>query len=218
VVVVIGLVLLASPRADAHFAASLYTYSASDCRASSFVDPINAIFWGGAAGVSNAAEQIEDHTLFSYGLEDGWIVNPAGGPQYFRDHGNCTSMDTDRADANVGPYSRFHIRLEGLSNHGGPGRMTIGDAHHEDYIAPFQGCGVLGGHAVDKGTKENPTPQGSGFDQGRRRLVKAFRKYGRHHEVSVVSAGNTDPRKQCDGDWAGSDGKVAFFNVGHQSQ
>ena len=82
------------------------------------------------------------------------------------------------------------------------GRTARGDAHHEDTIV-YPGC-----HAVDANG-----PDGSGFDQGRRRLRELFAAGG--HGWRSQFWGNTRSFRQCDGDYAGSDGYVVFLRVDH---
>lgn len=83
------------------------------------------------------------------------------------------------------------------------GWTTTGDAHHEDLVM-FPPCG----HAVDESG-----PEGSGFDQARDELRARFTVAG--HATSVVWWGNTQSFRQCDGDYAGSDGWAVFIEL-HQ--
>jgi hypothetical protein len=64
------------------------------------------------------------------------------------------------------------------------------------------------GHAVDSNG-----PGGSGFDQGRDELVRRFASAG--HPAERVWWGNTQSFKQCDGDYAASDGWVVLIEL-HQ--
>ena len=64
------------------------------------------------------------------------------------------------------------------------------------------------GHAVDANG-----PGGSGFDQGRDALEAAFVAAG--HVTSRAWWGNTQSLKQCDGDFAASDGWTLFVRL-HQ--
>ncbi len=158
------------------------------------VDPVNVVFKGwGTWG--RAAAQIEAHA--------GWTVT-SGSTLSFVDHGVCAAMHTQRAS---GHASRFHVRLRG--QHWDPvlGWTALAGAHHEDLVVyPFP-CG----HAVDANGSA-----GSGFDRGRDDLLRAFAGAG--HPVSMAWWGNTQSFKQCDGDWARSDGwtaVIALHQVSH---
>jgi hypothetical protein len=85
---------------------------------------------------------------------------------------------------------------------------TVGTPHHEDFVVP---CG----HAVDKGAvdrKNYRTRQGSGFDQGRRKIRQKVNN--RNHDIKIRYLGNTTSFKQCDGDYAGSNGNVLWVSMG----
>jgi hypothetical protein len=203
-----------APSAGAHFANP--RYSALD-NCSRPVDPISLVYYGDAAANFRVTQDLRRHT--------GWFdVGGDGGQRVPDGHGNCMVMWDALADHhNVPPSGRFHIRIwsgNGEANHKDEqGRYeTIGTPHHEDYhrpdvIPPIEGCGVRGGHAVDMGTKENPTREGSGFDQGRRRIRQ--RVNTRRHDVKLVYLGNTRAFRQCDGEDAGSNGNVLWVSIGN---
>ena len=89
----------------------------------------------------------------------------------------------------------------------GVGWVAVAGAHHEDLVLVPIPCG----HAVDSNG-----PSGSGFDQGRNELERRFATAG--HATSRVWWGNTQSFKQCDGDYAASDGWtviVALHQVNH---
>jgi hypothetical protein len=181
-------VALAGAPALAHFdATGRYTHRGCPGTAGNRSDPINVVFttWG---SWGRTASQIETHV--------GWTVT-SGSTQSFVDHGGCFQMHAQRAS---GQGSRFHVRIRG--QHWDPmlGWTATGDAHHEDLVLFPIPCG----HAVDASG-----PGGSGFDQGRDELVRRFTSAG--HSSFRVWWGNTQSCKQCDGDYAASDGWAAFI-------
>jgi hypothetical protein len=181
------------PPALAHFdMTSAYTYRSCPASTATRVDPINVVFttWG---TWGRAESQIRSHA--------GWTDNSGTG-QSFLDHGACFDMHTQRAS---GRGTRFHVRLRGQHADAALGWTTTGDAHHEDLVAFPAPCG----HAVDSNG-----PEGSGFDQGRDELERRFADAG--HDTYRVWWGNTQSFKQCDGDYAASDGWVVFIEL-HQA-
>jgi hypothetical protein len=189
--VVCSLASFAEP-ALAHFdAGTPYTYRSCPAEAASRVDPINVVFHGwGTWG--RAVSQIESHA--------GW-TSGSGTTQSFVDHGACRSLHAQRASS-LG--SRFHVRLRGLHPDGELGWTSLASAHHEDLVLFPLPCG----HAVDANG-----PGGSGFDQGRDELRDRFAASG--HAWHRVWWGNTQSFKQCDGDYAASDGWTLFVEL-HQ--
>ncbi len=178
--------LLATPAA-AHWDSGQYTHSSCAGAWWSRVDPVNVVFWD-VGTWDRAANHIVAHA--------GW-TNQEGSGQYFFDHGNCHYMTTQRAS---GRFTRSHIRLHPIHHDWEHGWTTVGDAHHEDFV-------WYCGHAVDaKG------PGGSGFDQGRNELVWRLSAGG--HAYYYAWWGNTQNFRQCDGDYAGSDGWSASIHIG----
>jgi hypothetical protein len=191
-----GLVLLVAAlgcagTAGAHFDSSVrFTQRSCPAAAHTRVDPINVVFHGwGTWG--RAVSQIETHA--------GWTAT-TGSQQHFVDHGRCQTQHAQRAS---GHASRFHVRLRGQHPDAALRWVATGDAHHEDLVL-FPPCG----HAVDE-----TGSRGSGFDQGRDELRARFAAAG--HASALVWWGNTQSFKQCDGDYAGSDGWTATIEL-HQ--
>lgn len=180
--------LLVFLPADAHFQTGEYTHKDSTCAGTweNRVDPINFVFYSNAYG-GRVKNNIEYHA--------GWY-DTSGSGQYFYSHGSCYFMKFERASG-CGWCSRYHIRVKGIPDYDSYwGWTAVGDAHHED--------AVYCGHAVDKNGSN-----GSGFDQGRRQLRQRFTDYSDPHLWwDVVDWVNTHDFKQCDGDYAGSDGRV----------
>jgi hypothetical protein len=183
-------------RADAHF--QTYEYTSKGCPLSDYsdVDPVNMVFWNKADNGTTQGN-IEYHT--------GW-GNHSGGTQYFSSHDVCGAMYAQIANGGVSE-SRFHIRIK-KTYHGDDtlGTTSRGDAHHEDFVL----CNDLKpGHAVDSNGD-----QGSGFDQGRKR-IRAYFDGDPGHPWYSKYWGNTRNFKQCDGDYAGSDGYTVFIKLPH---
>jgi hypothetical protein len=188
------LVVLAS-RADAglaHFdGGAPYTHGSCPAAFENRVDPVNVVFTGwGTWG--RAESQIESHA--------GWTA-ASGSLQSFVDHEACRPMHTQRAS---GEGTRLHVRLRGQHPDPALGWTAMGDAHHEDLVVFPVPCG----HAVDANG-----PGGSGFDRGRDELARSFESAG--HGSERVWWGNTQSFKQCDGDYAASDGWVVLIEL-HQ--
>lgn len=180
----------------AHFDSGLYSHRSSDCESRS--DPITIVFYkyGGADRANN-------HVRFHTGWGGG-----TGGGQHFASHGNC-SPGTRHAES--GTLTRFHIRMR-ATYHGDAtwGTTTTATPHHEDWVIT---CNYgFGGHAVDKGGVSQET-QWSGFDQGRKRIFEALYGKNGHTFAGSVNWGNTREFKQCDGDYAGSNGTVFWFRI-----
>ena len=193
VLVLAAAATLASAAAtSAHLDASgRYTHRACPGVASTRSDPVNVVFhaWG---TWGRAASQVESHA--------GW-PSTSGSNQLFLDHGGCSVQHAQRAS---GEGSRFHVRVRGQHWDPALGWAAAAAAHHEDLVLFPLPCG----HAVDANG-----PGGSGFDQGRDALEEAFAAAG--HATSRAWWGNTQSLKQCDGDFAASDGWTLFVRL-HQ--
>ncbi len=187
-----ALISLAGSPALAHLdTADRYTHSACPATAANRVDPINVVFttWG---TWGRAESQTISHA--------GWAAT-SGSTQVFSDHGGCAPLHAQRAS---GHGSRYHVRLRGQHPDPSLGWTAVAAAHHEDNVVFPLPCG----HAVDSNG-----PGGSGFDQGRDELERRFALAG--HPTSRVWWGNTQSFKQCDGDYAGSDGWTVVVEL-HQ--
>lgn len=175
-----------------HFdATDRYIHRTCPASAANRTDPVNVVFsaWG---TWGRAESQIEAHA--------GW-TSTFGSIQSFVDHGGCFSMHTQRAS---GLGSRFHVRVRGQHQDPTLGWVAAAGAHHEDLVLFPIPCG----HAVDSNGAG-----GSGFDQGRDELERRFAAAG--HAPSRMWWGNTQSFKQCDGDYAASDGWTVFIPL-HQ--
>jgi hypothetical protein len=189
-----GVVVLGSGASvgRAHFdTGAPYTHAGCPATFENRVDPINVVFTGwGTWG--RAESQIESHA--------GWTAT-SGTAHSFVDHDACRPLHSQRAS---GEGTRFHVRLRGQHPDAVLGWTAMGDAHHEDLVAFPVPCG----HAVDANGAE-----GSGFDQGRDELASRFASAG--HASHRVWWGNTQSFKQCDGDYAASDGWAVYIEL-HQ--
>jgi hypothetical protein len=186
-----ALMVVATP-AQAHFeATSTYTHRTCPAAPATRVDPINVVFhsWG---TWGRAVSQIEAHA----GWTETW-----GTTQFFVDHGTCRALHAQLAS---GSGSRFHVRVRGQHPDDVLGWTATAAVHHEDLVLFPIPCG----HAVDSNGS-----RGSGFDEGRDELRDRFAAGG--HAWYRMWWGNTQSFKQCDGDYAGSDGWTLFVEL-HQ--
>lgn len=175
-----------------HFdATDRYTHRACPATVLNRADPVNIVFtaWG---TWGRAASQIEAHAAWT---------STTGSSHSFVDHGSCFPMHAQRAS---GLGARFHVRVRGQHQDAASGWVAVAGAHHEDLVLVPIPCG----HAVDSNG-----PSGSGFDRGRNELERRFATAG--HVTSRVWWGNTQSFKQCDGDYAASDGWTVFVAL-HQ--
>jgi hypothetical protein len=182
----------ASPAAAPAHSDVVEPYTQRSCPVGSArSDPVNVLFhdWG---TWGRAVSQLGAHARWT---------DASGSGQSFVDHGTCAPMHAQRAS---GHGSRFHVRLRGQHWDPALGWTALAAVHHEDLVVFPVPCG----HAVDANGS-----RGSGFDQGRDELLRAFAAAG--HGVSLVWWGNTQSFKQCDGDWASSDGWAALIRL-HQ--
>ncbi len=171
-----------------------YTHSGCPGTTANRVDPINVVFydWGTWGRV---VSQVESHT---------GATDTSGSSQMFVDHGSCYPMHAQRATC--GPTcSRYHMRVRGQHSDPHYRWPATAGAHHEDWVVS---CLPSGWHAVDANG-----PNGSGFDQGRNALVNAMAGGG--HAYFYAWWGNTQNFRQCDGDYAGSDGATSYIRI-HQ--
>ncbi|MGH3135099.1 MAG: hypothetical protein ACRDPV_01220 [Gaiellaceae bacterium] len=190
IVVVAAAVVCVQPGL-AHFDSSdRYTHRSCPASVSNRADPVNVVFtiWG---TWGRAQSQVETHAAWT---------SSVGSTQSFVDHGACSTMHTQRTS---GLGSRFHARVRGQHPDSTLGWVAMAGAHHEDLVL-FPPCG----HAVDSNG-----PGGSGFDQARDELERRLVVAG--HASSRVWWGNTQSFKQCDGDYAASDGWTALISL-HQ--
>ena len=183
--------LVAAGDAAAHWLS--YPYSLRSCPASyrDQSDPVTVLFVGEGWAL-RSLNHIEFHT--------GWD-NESGPSQRFQSHGECGDMHGQRGSGGLFS-SRWHVRVRRTAHADATyGTTSLATPHHEDFV-------WYCGHAVDKNGAE-----GSGFDQGRRRLARLMAESIFHDESGLRYWGNDRDFKQCDGDWAGSNGYVRYIAV-----
>lgn len=182
-----------APAAGAHFESGLYSHRRSDCASRS--DPITVVFYAHATA-ARTLNHLRAHT--------GWGGDTSSA-QHFASHGICGAA---HGEAYSGFFTRYHVRLR-RTYHADDvwGTTTVGTPHHEDWVSS---CG----HAVDKGGVSQPWPfNRSGFDMGRKRVFDALYGQPGHTFARSENWGNTQEFRQCDGDYAGSNGTVFWFRM-----
>jgi len=179
-----------------------YTYKSSDCSGDSATDPINVVFYDDA-GQSNI-----DGVFASFGWGDN-----GGATQYFKTNGNCHQMNGQPSSGQI-QLTRYHARYAQGRNENGYvyadslwGDYSVAAAHYEVVTlwTPTQdpGCGPPWDHAVPAG----------GFNEGRDNVVYNWVTNKGHAFGGYWYWGNTDPKKQCDGNYAQGSGWVAYIRV-----
>lgn len=210
------------------FHQDMYTFGSPDCSPSpdAWVDPINVVFIGPLA----TDENVKEHAARS---DHGRWNNHSGGQQYFWDHSDCEPVEAsgwNYHSANGGSLEdRFHMRynmgdIQGQwdfqnSLPGGGGFYTLAAVHHEDYYVelvcnpqrPPECLPVKECHAVDTNQDEPP----GGFNMGRTELTWLWLNApDDHRNLGFYEWENTEPREQCDGLVAWSDGWVRYLGMG----
>jgi hypothetical protein len=87
---------------------------------------------------------------------------------------------------------------------------VVATPHREDWYAVKRGAVERGPQYYEK--------HGSGFDRARRQVFSAFKASRAGvalHHVHYSNVGNTRSVKQCDGEYAGSNGKVGYIRLGN---
>jgi hypothetical protein len=152
--------------------------------------------------------------------------------------GSCSenSDDTDLADREGYGESRTHLRMWQLytnyttpdagNNNGATGPLVKLTPHIEDWHPHNSGendCGgwpgpINGSHAVERGAKDRGPDYyeraGSGFDRGRRFFQRAYQRASHRHRMQFENEGNTRSVKQCDREYAGSNGTLLKIGIG----
>ena len=171
--------------------------SGSDCVSSAWVDPVTMVFEGDEAHAPNVARAFGRH--LGWGNQSGsaqrLYVKESAVPSY-----QCKGMDEQRANG-CGTCTRTHARLWRIPASSGANKKVAATPHHEDWV-------WYCGHAVDANGSN-----GSGFDKGRHAVARGFELNG--HSRQNHNWGNTRNFKQCDGDWAGSNGVGVSIGMGH---
>ncbi len=135
------------------------------------------------------------------------------------DHGCVENPgDTDLASTSGFGNDRYHLRMWDLrGNRYSNQNFYASTTPHKEHWVWGDGqnndndCGTgpgTGSHAVDATTSS----QASGFDLARRRMRQAYLGHSRH-PVEDDYFGNTQQVKQCDGQFAGSNGNGVLIRV-----
>src|SRR3954466_378586 len=133
------------------------------------------------------------------------MVKPERSSQRFlthRDPSECVSNTTQQQRASAGGSStRYHVRFSPPTMHtwgGTSGNTAIGTPHYETYNL---GPDCWGAHAVS-------SP--NGFNKAKYKLRDEMDPT---HSIFEMTEGNTASMKQCDGEYAASDGWVVYIEI-----
>lgn len=207
----VGVGMQASAHLDPGTDQSMYTYGSSNCAVESRKDPINLVF----VGVNGLSSDVREHAARSN--HGGWD-NHDGGTQYFIDHfGICQPHDDQSAS---GTLDRYHMRYNQGDIDGSPDwdptwrYYTLGAVHYEEFksFEEWPDC-FPSNHAV-LGNDEDPGGLG-GFNLGREQVWALWVTQARDHSVLADAQsdgdwGNIQRFKQCDDDYAWSDGQLSL--------
>jgi hypothetical protein len=216
-VLVCAFAVLLTPQVARAELTQFYSYGEPHCgynsqsgsRAWAWSDPVTLIF-----------RDLYRHG-FAYVVDDvvqhGWGTNTQGGPQWIvNGTTGCRLMDAQRAttcpSSPSPPFgfacTRYHVRffrITPLEN----SYHTFATPHHEDWVSVSINCSSwwtcrprICGHAVDSNG-----PEGSGFEQGKARMVNLFSDT----QISSMFVGNSQSVKQCDDDMAGNEDGIVFW-------
>ena len=208
--------LVAAPTTHAHFESAPYNYGDGACTQA--VDPINFGFYGDQAWASKSS--------YMFGFHLGWGETNVESGKYFFDHGVCEYQHFARASGTF-YQTRFHTRGHRLRERDTRNRWeTVTGTHFED-ITNSEGINPFPCHAV---RENNPDGTGGGFnyarDEARRGIPWPPHKdgwsyYVKYGETSspyslpyrLFAWGNTAAFRQCDGQYAWSDGWVDWKSM-----
>jgi hypothetical protein len=217
----------------------IYSYEKDkSCAADQIRDPVTVVFFGTAATPRNLAGY-ERGGPFQRDV-DGEITRHTSWKRHntdniFRQDAKTTQGcqrnpgDTDLASASGYGNDRWHLRMWALNanRNSDENFYVITTPHREDWYYGdgtdnANDCGTAfptGSHAVERGAVDRGPryyeKHGSGFDRARRFLQRAYER-SRHH-VEQANFGNTRSVKQCDGEYAGSNGKAFFIRIGRDA-
>ncbi len=215
-----------APSAGAVSPRNAYSYKNDNC--TKIVDPMSVMFYGTAATTrllagyerggpfqKDVTGSITKHTRWTRHNSDNL------GRQYGPTDDGCEKNpgDTDLASASGPGHDRWHLRMWQVNDNRYSNQNFFVETtpHREDWNG---GCGTVGSHAVERGAvdrgPEHYERHGSGFDRARRFLDRAYSHSSRHKRRRGYF-GNTRSVKQCDGEYAGSNGQGLFLLVGRDA-
>lgn len=213
-----------------------YSYGDDNCQ--DLKDPISVIFYGTAATTrvlagyerggpfqKDVQGNVTRHTMWKRHNTDNRFR------QYARTEDGCEKNpgDTDLASAAGYGNDRWHMRMWQVNDQRAAGQnyFVKTTPHREDWYwgdgPGGKACGTIppfGSHAVERGAVDRGPSKyerhGSGFDRGRRFLDRAYRHSSRH-QLRRSYFGNTRSVKQCDGEYAGSNGQGLMILAGRDA-
>lgn len=237
-VAVLGVILaVVSVSASAAAPRNAYSYKNSEC--TKITDPMTVIFYGTAATTRYLAGYgrsgpFSKAVFGSITRHTAWIRHGSDnlGRQYGPTDEGCSKnpLDTDLA-SDIGPFNdRWHLRMwqTNQNRFSGTNFFVETTPHHEHWVGGDgvnndNDCGTgpgTGSHAVDRGAvgrgPQTYERHGSGFDRARSFLDRAYGHTPRHR-LGRGYFGNTRSVKQCDGQYAGSNGQGLFILVGRDA-
>ena len=212
----LAIALSTAPKAAAYAASAAYsTGGDSSCDGSSKTDPVGVLFRGGYASAGKVRKHIRRHSEWDYDVAKSQylkvLANGLTG-EYICKETNESLADEPDFNLNLlhpAAKQRYHTRLWFVkATENKSERMTVGTPHHEEFV-PYlkivnscKGVTGKGSHAIDEGGINQG--KDSGFDMGRHRLKSRFDEAG--HPTQPEEWGNTYEKRQCNYNYAGSDG------------
>lgn len=215
---VIAAALWTAPASDAHFDdSSKYMYDNVICTQP--LDPITWVSYGDTAYAGTTRDHMIKHVI-NFGTSN------IESEKYFKDHNVCEQEHFSVADGDSAS-TRYHVRGHRQEERDGKNRWeTVTTPHLEDvdFIGQFPPC-----HAVRETSGSSP----GGYVLGRNRVEYFFDLSNADHTdwhyngqtwsnqnggdvgefglpQRLFNWGNTQPFRQCDGQYAYSDGAVRW--------
>jgi hypothetical protein len=188
--------LLTGPT-SAHFTHSIFTYTS--CDADKPTDPLNFILYGPQGG------NYLNNRYAEFARWTGWLQYE-GGKQYFRSHGGCHAMKTQRSYQKNGDEGAFkrHTRFFAMpGGYPGGGQADFGDAHYERKMQ----CGNKLNDVV-YGTYNG---KGSGFDAAALNVAQLYYNNHRYNGAEYRASHQRQTFRQCNGKWVGWNGMTYWI-------
>ena len=214
-------------------------YSYKDGSCTQVADPMSVIFYGTAATTQflvgyDRGGPFQEDIVGDITAHTGWTRHNTD--NLFRQYGptstGCTQNpgDTDVASNSGYAHNRYHARIWPVSLNRYPGTNFFVEAtpHKEHWVFGdstnnSNKCGTgpgTGSHAVDRGAVDRSPAlyerHGSGFDAARRVIDRTYRHTSRHM-ITHAYFGNSRSVKQCDAQYAGSNGQGLYILIGRDA-